>query len=125
MLTVKAVFEDGEVEFVDEVPFSGRHQVLVTFLDSDCTAIVAGEKRDLLIEHIRESGLELTPRELEVLELVQQGILQREVAEELDLSRGTVRNYMSSIYKKLDVRNKTEAIKRAVEIGLLSPFEGI
>ncbi|MCK4818666.1 response regulator transcription factor, partial [bacterium] len=46
-----------------------------------------------------------------------------EISTDLEISEGTTRNYMSSIYAKLDVRNRVEAIQKAVEIGLLPPIQ--
>ncbi len=122
MLTLRGTFKDGKIEFLDEVPFTGQCDVLVTFLDE--MVMMPSEKRDLLVRQVRESGFGLSPRELEVLKLAQQGMLNREIAEALEISAGTVRNYLSSVYSKLEVRNKTEAIKRTVEVGLLAPFDG-
>ncbi len=65
----------------------------------------------------------LTCRELEVLELTQQGMQNQEIADSLGISAGTARNYLSSIYRKLNVGSRVEAIKKSVELGLLSPIE--
>lgn len=59
----------------------------------------------------------LTERESEVLTLISQGKTTKEVAAELYLSHGTVRNYMSLILEKLQVSNRIEAISRFKEKG--------
>jgi DNA-binding NarL/FixJ family response regulator len=53
--------------------------------------------------------LELTPREKEVLKMVAAGASNREIAKELFLSEGTVRNHISNILGRLDVRDRTQA----------------
>jgi DNA-binding CsgD family transcriptional regulator len=126
VLTLRGVFKDGQIVFLDQVPFTGQRQVLVTFLDTeDEIAVIPNEERKLLLDHIHQSGLGLSPRELQVLESAQQGMQSREIADALGISDGTVRNYLSSIYDKLRVRNRAEAIKKAVELGLLSPLRGL
>ncbi len=62
----------------------------------------------------------ISSREKEILSMIQRGLQNQEIANELNLSDGTVRNYISSIYEKLDVRNRPEAIQKAIEIGLLT-----
>jgi len=47
-------------------------------------------------------------REYEVIELVAQGLSNKEIAEQLFLSEGTVRNYLSTILDKLDLRDRTQ-----------------
>ena len=59
----------------------------------------------------------LTEREKEVLELVADGRNTKEIAEELKLKSGTVRNYISTILDKLEVKNRIEAISRSKEKG--------
>ena len=59
----------------------------------------------------------LTDREKEVLELVAVGKNTKEIAEELMLKTGTVRNYISTILDKLEVKNRIEAITRSKEKG--------
>jgi len=67
----------------------------------------------------RDEGLEnpLTERESEVLQLVSKGKTTKEIANELYLSHGTVRNYISVILDKLNVTNRIEAISRFKEMG--------
>ncbi|AKL83323.1 YfiK [Bacillus atrophaeus UCMB-5137] len=62
----------------------------------------------------------LTKRELEVLNLLSQGIRYKTIASELYLSNGTVRNYASTLYDKLGVKNREEAVQKARDTGLLS-----
>lgn len=59
----------------------------------------------------------LTERERDVLKMVAEGLSTREVAGQLFLSHGTVRNYMSEIINKLQVKNRIEAISVAEEKG--------
>jgi len=61
----------------------------------------------------------LTSRELEILKMVAQGLRYKTIASRLYLSDGTVRNYASSVYLKLDVRNREEAVQKALEVGFL------
>lgn len=59
----------------------------------------------------------LTDRESQVLELVAEGKTTKEIAGELYLTQGTVRNYISTILEKLEVGNRIEAISRFKEKG--------
>ncbi len=61
----------------------------------------------------------LTDRELEVLNRLAKGASNPEIAAELVIALGTVKAHTSSIYRKLDVRGRTEAVIRAGELGLL------
>ncbi len=61
----------------------------------------------------------LTERELEVLHLVALGMTNREIAQQLVVAPGTVKAHTSSIYRKLDVANRTEAAARARQLGIL------
>ncbi len=54
----------------------------------------------------------LSEREDEVLKLMSQGLLYKEIAEKLFISSNTVKNHLKSIYKKLHVQNKIEAINK-------------
>jgi len=61
----------------------------------------------------------LSEREVEVLRLIAQGRSNPEIAEELIIALGTVKAHTSSIYRKLDVRSRTEAVLRAQKLGIL------
>lgn len=66
-----------------------------------------------------ELPTELTSRELEVLRLIARGMRNREIADALGTAEGTVKNQASSILQKLGVRDRTRAVLRAAELGLL------
>jgi LuxR family maltose regulon positive regulatory protein len=61
----------------------------------------------------------LSPRELEVLHLIAQGLSNREIGERLFLALDTVKGHNRNIFDKLQVRSRTEAVARAHELGLL------
>jgi LuxR family maltose regulon positive regulatory protein len=61
----------------------------------------------------------LSQRELEVLHLIALGKTNLEIARQLIVSRGTIKAHAASIYRKLDVSNRTEAVARARQLGIL------
>lgn len=61
----------------------------------------------------------LTSRENEIMRLMTGGYSNREIAEALCLSEGTVKNHVSSILSKLGVRDRTRAVLKAIEKGLI------
>ncbi len=61
----------------------------------------------------------LTKREQEVLLLIAEGLSNREISEKLFLALSTVKNYNRNLYEKLEVKNRTSAIKKARELGLV------
>jgi DNA-binding NarL/FixJ family response regulator len=61
---------------------------------------------------------DMTPRELEILSLLAQGLSNSAIAERLVLSPKTVRNQVSTVFSKLQVASRAEAIVRAREAGL-------
>lgn len=73
---------------------------------------------ELIINTYQEEN-PLTVREQEVLQLAAEGYTSKEIARQLFLSAGTVRNYMSEALQKLDAKNKIEAIAFAREKGWL------
>lgn len=63
----------------------------------------------------------LTPRETEVIRLMAGGYSNREIADALSKSEGTIKNQVSSILAKLGARDRTRAVLKAIELGLLKP----
>jgi len=62
----------------------------------------------------------LSDRERGVLQLIATGATNREIAEQLYLSPHTVKEHTSAVYRKLSVRNRTEAVKHAERLGLIT-----
>lgn len=62
---------------------------------------------------------QLSPKELEVLRLIAGGYSNREISTAIHKSEGTVKNQVSSILEKLGVRDRTQAVLKAVNLGLL------
>jgi predicted ATPase/DNA-binding CsgD family transcriptional regulator len=61
----------------------------------------------------------LTPRELEVLCLLADGLANQDIASQLVITRGTVRGHLNKLYHKLGVKNRVQAITHARHLGLL------
>ncbi len=67
----------------------------------------------------------LTRRELDVLKIVVLGKTNKEISEELHLAVQTVKNYLSSMYKKFDVDNRTQLVHKAAESGIIDAVDNI
>ena len=142
---ILTTFEDDETVF--EAISAGARGYLLKDISSDEMAqavrkVVAGEAliqpkitRKVLAEFSRlASGTEkhpaapetqvlenpLTERELEVLKALAHGLSNREIAGQLVITEGTVKNHVSNLIDKLGVRDRTQAVLKAQELGLLS-----
>ena len=63
----------------------------------------------------------LTPRELEILNLLSDGLVKKQIGERLDISFATVDTHIRHIYEKLDVQNAPAAVRKAFNLGLFKP----
>ena len=99
-------------------------------LDPDVAKQIAGGLTRAGAPSVKESAPQadaqslLTNRESDVLDLLRQGLENKKIALELGLSQGTVRNHISSILQKLGVTNRTQAVIRALHLGLLEDEGG-
>ena len=88
---------------------------------SDAFKMLTGESVEVVVSSYPAEPLiePLTGREIEVLHLLAAGLSNREVAERLYVSEGTVKTHTHNLYQKLGVQSRTQAIARANELNLL------
>ncbi len=87
-------------------------------LDPSLTQRVFDEMRRSIQQEESAAFSELTAQEMQVLSLIAEGRTNREIAQVLHLSEGTVRNYVSAIFSKLNVSNRAEAAAYAIRHNL-------
>jgi PAS domain S-box-containing protein len=104
---------------VDVVTQDGRHATVeissVPVFKGDHLVGVFGQVADLVEEPHEHVELHLTPRQAEVLALLERGRTTRQIAEELHLSSETVRNHVRRLFKTLGVHSRLEAVAVAHE----------
>ncbi|HUN61474.1 MAG TPA: helix-turn-helix transcriptional regulator [Candidatus Sulfotelmatobacter sp.] len=67
----------------------------------------------------KAGDLGITPRELDILELIAKGMSNREIAEKLYVSENTVKTHSSRVFGKLGAKRRTQAVQLGKEFGLL------
>jgi NarL family two-component system response regulator LiaR len=72
-----------------------------------------------ILNERKQEDLGITRRELEVLELIAQGMSNREIAGKLYVSENTVKTHSSRVFHKLGARRRTQAVQLGKELGLL------
>ena len=70
-------------------------------------------------DHAKRETLGITPRELEILELIAHGMSNREIAGKLFVSENTVKTHSSRVFDKLGAKRRTQAVQLGKEFGLL------
>jgi DNA-binding NarL/FixJ family response regulator len=118
---------EGDVEIHRALEAGARGYILKSLSPTDLAEAIrqvhAGRKRippeiaARLSEHMGEE--ELTPREIEVLQLVAEGSRNREVAERLFISEETVKAHLKHLMDKLAAKGRTEAVGIALRRGIL------
>ena len=79
--------------------------------------VPASESFVLNAERLKDLGI--TKRELEILELIAQGMSNREIAEKLFVSENTVKTHSSRLFEKLSAKRRTQAVQIGKEMGLI------
>jgi len=90
-----------------------------TALSPQLASSMLDELRKLERPSDTEDDRVITRREEEVLQLIADGCSTSEVAQQLYISQKTVKNHLASIYQKLDARDRTQAVLRAVRMGIV------
>jgi DNA-binding CsgD family transcriptional regulator len=67
----------------------------------------------------KREHLSITPREMEILQLIAKGMSNREIADKLFVSENTVKTHSSRVFDKLGARRRTQAVQLGKEFGLL------
>ena len=80
-------------------------------------AVPAGQP--FVLDEGKRADLGITRRELEVLELIAQGMSNREIAGKLFVSENTVKTHSSRVFDKLGAKRRTQAVQLGKEFGLL------
>ena len=72
-----------------------------------------------VVNSARQQQLGITPRELEILAAIAEGLSTREIAEKLFVSENTVKTHSSRLFEKLNARRRTQAVQIGKEAGLI------
>lgn len=91
-----------------QVPQYGAHQA------------PAGRGEPFVLNERKREELGITPRELEILALVAEGLSNREIAGKLFVSENTVKTHCSRAFDKLGAKRRTQAVQLGKELGLLA-----
>ncbi|MGH8610072.1 MAG: response regulator [Gammaproteobacteria bacterium] len=96
-----------------------HREELLTCIRAVCAGktVVSAGVASKLASRLREE--ELTPRELEILTLVGQGLSNKLIARALDITEGTVKTHVKNLLEKLDATSRTEAVAVAARRGLI------
>jgi two-component system, NarL family, response regulator NreC len=84
------------------------------------TSLIFDDKREYLNDTQVSNGTALTPREREILQLLAEGKLTKEIATHLDLSIKTVEKHRENLMNKLNIKNIAKLIKYAINEGIIS-----
>jgi DNA-binding NarL/FixJ family response regulator len=80
----------------------------------------AKQQENFSIDEIRLKKTGISKRELEILQLVDAGLSNQQIAERLFVSEHTVKKHISNLFFKLDVQRRTEAVKKAKNLKLIA-----
>jgi DNA-binding CsgD family transcriptional regulator len=92
---------------------TGKKEVLVV------KEVPVPTRQPFALNEERLKGLGITKRELEILELIANGMSNREIAEKLFVSENTVKTHSSRLFDKLSAKRRTQAVQIGKELGLI------
>lgn len=109
--------EASEEELLAAVSALAEGLIVASPLLVDNQVLASGSLQAEVAETYLE---ELSPREIEVLGAMAQGLANKQIALQLDITEHTVKFHSSAIYSKLGVTNRTEAVRKGVRLGLIA-----
>src|SRR5690349_1007842 len=119
---LRAELDRAAVEVVGE--FASVNAARAAGLDADAIVMATDQSRSSLDVHgagdDEDYAEPLTPREIQVLELLAEGLPNKAIAERLTISDQTVKFHIASISGKLGAANRTDIVRRAVRRGLIT-----
>ena len=101
-----AILAGAEGYLIKSIKIQNMAQQIRALLSG--TTVLDSEVLEQLTQNQKTEYEQLTPREKDILELVAQGLSNREIAQQLFITEGTVRNSLSIILEKLQVRDRTQ-----------------
>jgi DNA-binding NarL/FixJ family response regulator len=105
------------IDIVGEASNSAAARLLQQEVEADALLTSASPPIELDTDTVEER---LTPRELEVLSLMAEGLSNKLIAERLGISDQTVKFHVASVCGKLDALNRTDAVRRGLQRGLIA-----
>ena len=119
--TVRAAFAAGAVGYLVKDCSTAEMVSAVTMAALGSGEVGGGLARPLLRGACRRDGPNtvLTRREVEVLQMLANGASSGDVAKKLFISSKTVKNHLAHIYSKLDATSRTQAVAKAVRLGIV------
>ena len=125
-LLADVVLGEGAVERADMAAAERHALAAQARLEKYTDAGILRRRAERLLEAVERTRLAepLTPAERRVLELLPTHLTDAQMAEQLFVSRNTVKTHVKSLYRKLEVSSRADAVARARELGLLVRDEG-
>lgn len=111
---LKGVSMDELVNTIQTV-YSGRAMINPDIATKVVRLFSQMAKADFFIDTGKKAEQELTKTELKIIEQIEYGLSNKEIADALNLSEGTVRNYISTILNKLKLRDRTQLAIWAIQ----------
>ena len=106
---IKGLGADGFVNKAESMT------MMITIIDS----VLAGKSGFSHIETSPVKPHEITPRQLEIIAAMSDGLANKEIAHLLNISEGTVKQHVNSIFKTLDVKNRSQCLIKAAQLNLV------
>lgn len=105
------------IDLIDAVKGTVKGQ---TFVDPSVAGKVLAMAAGTMPRPMSSSAPEIRPRERQILVLIARGLSNADIAAELFLSEGTVRNYASALFNRIGVQDRTQAAIAALRYGIIS-----